>query len=85
MCGLIDTAEASPRAAGALGATHLYLPSQGGRLADASSLVLNDAPSFYDRVRACNLEFVVDMRECGARQRNVDEILGRTLPAQVGL
>ena len=59
---------------------HLFLPSEGGRLIDSSKLVFNDAPHFYDRVDGFGLQFLVDLKECGLRFRNIEDLLNRLPP-----
>ena len=61
---------------------HIYLPSTKGRLLDSSKLVYNDAPSYYDRVKDFGIQFLVDIKECGLRRSNIEEILQR-LPQHV--
>ncbi|KAK2160900.1 hypothetical protein LSH36_125g03013 [Paralvinella palmiformis] len=60
----------------------LYLPNEAGRLVDASKLVYNDVPSFYDRVKQFGIQFVADLRECGLKSRHADELLA-LLPQRV--
>ncbi len=53
----------------------LYLPSESARLIDSTKLVFNDMPSFYDRVRNLGLQFLVDLKECGIKYRNLEDML----------
>lgn len=71
--GLLETLENAP--ASEFPTSCLYLPSEKGKLVEATKLVFNDAPSFYDRVKEYNLQFLFDIRECGLRLRSIDEII----------
>lgn len=53
----------------------LYLCSEAGRLIDTSMLVFNDAPSFYDRVHEFGMQFLFDLKECGIRYRNFEDLV----------
>lgn len=55
----------------------LYIPSESGHLIDSSCLVFNDAPHFYDRVLGFGLQFLFDVKECGMKFRNIEDLLNR--------
>ncbi len=55
----------------------LYLPSESARLIDSTKLVFNDMPSFYDRVKNLGLQFLVDLKECGIKYRNLEDMLNQ--------
>lgn len=76
--GLLETLENAP--ASEFPTSCLYLPSEKGKLVEATRLVFNDAPSFYDRVKEYNLQFLFDVRECGLRLRSIDEIINLLPP-----
>ena len=57
--------------------TILYLPAESGRLIDSTKLVFNDMPSFYDRVKNLGLQFLVDLKECGIKYRNFEDMLNQ--------
>ena len=60
--------------------TYLFLPSEGGRLVDSTKLVFNDAPHFYDRVDGFGLWFLVDLKECGLKFHDTEDLLNRLPP-----
>ena len=57
--------------------TILYLPAESGRLIDSTKLVFNDMPSFYERVKNLGLQFLVDLKECGIKYRNFEDMLNQ--------
>ncbi len=48
---------------------YLYLPSQDGHLVESTTLICNDAPSFYERVRDIKMNFLVRTRDYSYRNR----------------
>ena len=80
--GLIEALEAAPESSREVSVPCLYLPTEDGRLVDSVQLVFNDLPAYYERVHDYKLKFIMDMRECGVKSRNVDNIL-EALPARL--
>lgn len=60
----------------------LFLPSEKGELIDASRLIYNDSPSFYDRVREFGLHFLMDLKECGIQSSHMEEEI-KALPTSM--
>ena len=80
--GLLEALEAASESNQEVSIPCLYLPTEDGRLLDSVQLVFNDLPAYYERVHDYKLKFVVDMRECGVRSRNADNIL-EALPVRL--
>ena len=74
--GLFPSIEKDPSKAD-ITTTILYLPAESGRLIDSTKLVFSDMPSFYDRVKNLGLQFLVDLKECGIKYRNFEDMLNQ--------
>ena len=59
-----------------INASSLYLPSESANLVESHSLVFNDTPHFYDRVQGFGLQFLFDVKECGVKFKNIEDLLG---------
>ena len=80
--GLVEALEAAPASATEVSVPCLYLPTEDGQLVDSVQLVFNNMPAYYERVRDYRLKFIIDLRECGVRSRNADDVL-KAFPARL--
>lgn len=71
--GLFQTLQRSPQVP--VHAEAIYLPSRSGRLLSSHKLVFNDDPSFTDRIRDFDHQFLVDLAECNIHVVNYEDLI----------
>ena len=70
--GYFDAIEEQPQNKGG---TTLYLPNEKSILQNSCQLVFNNSPYYYERVKGCRINFMVDLSQCGIKKKNVDELV----------
>ena len=80
--GLVEALETGPSSGVEVCVPCLCLPTEAGRLVDSVQLVFNDMPAYYERVHDYKLKFIIDVRECGVKSRNADDVL-KSLPVRL--